>query len=175
MTIVCGRRARSTSRSLCCVEIAALTISILAIIVSAASAGYSRQQARSGAALATIETERREEEVARAFANEEQRKCANVDVRLDALEANSSAKLIVSNQGPHPASEVSLSFVRALSAGPVDGALTEIAQRKFDLRAGESQSVRISPSNDTAQRYEIAVRWTDGAGGHDLVREINHL
>lgn len=156
-------------------EIAALLISALALLVSAFSVRYSRQQSRSNAALARIEADRRAEEVARATATQERAKQADVDVRLAALEANSTEVLIVSNGGPAPASEVSVSCIRPLSAGGVDGAFGEIAQRHFDLRPGESEVLRLSPDFDSAPRYEVAVRWTDLAGDHQQVRVINHL
>ncbi|MGB3259172.1 MAG: hypothetical protein WBA72_14435 [Ornithinimicrobium sp.] len=155
-------------------EFVALLLSLFAIVVSVASAVYSRQQARSGAALAAVETERRVEEVARATTDRERARHADVDVRLGAMETNSSYKLIVSNRGPHAASGVSLSFVRALSSGIVDGSFDAIAQHKFDLKPGDSESLRISPTFETARRYEVVVRWTDGAGTEELVRQITH-
>lgn len=156
-------------------EIVALLISALALIVSGLSVRYSRQQSRSGAAMASIEAARRAEEVARAAANEERAKHADVDVKLAPRVANSSDELIVCNKGPAPASEVSVSFVRPLSAGGVDSAFGGIAQRHFDLRPGDSEVLRLSADFDTAPRYEVAVYWTDPAGDHELVREINHL
>lgn len=152
-----------------------MLISILAFIVSLASARYSRQQANSNAELATIEAERRAEEVERASAAVERARHADVDVRLAPPEANIDERLIVNNQGPDTAFRVSLSFVRALSTGGIDGAFKEIAQRSFDLRPGASESLRISPSFDTAKFYEVSVRWNDGAGDQELVRQINHL
>ncbi len=156
-------------------EIAALLISALALLVSAFSVRYSRQQSRSNAALARIEADRRAEEVTRATAAEERAKQADVDVRLAPLEANSTEVLIVSNGGPAPASEVTVSFIRALSSGSVDGALGEIARHHFDLRPGDSETLRLSPDFESAPRYEVAVRWTDLAGDHERVRVINHL
>lgn len=108
-------------------EIVALLISALALIVSGLSARYSRQQSRSNTALASIEADRRAEEVARAAATEERARQADVDVRLAPSEANSRAELIVNNGGPAPASEVSVSFIRPRSAGGVDGAFQGIA------------------------------------------------
>lgn len=156
-------------------EFAALLISVLAFVVSVVSARYTRQQARSAAELATIEAQRRAEEVARATAAEEHAKHADVDVRLAPPEANSSGTLIVDNRGPAPASRVRVTFVRPLSAGTVDGAFEAIAQRRFDLRPGDCQSLRLSPDYDTAPSYEVAVHWTDNAGDHELLRAINHF
>lgn len=156
-------------------EIAALLISALALIISVLSVRYSRQQSRSSGAIASIEADRRAEEVARATAAEKRAKHADVDIRLAAPEANSRDKLIVSNGGPAPASGVSVSFVRPLSAGGVDGAFQGITQRHFDLQPGDSELLRLSPDYDTAPRYEVAVRWTDLAGVHERVRVINHL
>lgn len=156
-------------------EVVALLISVLALIVSIFSARYSRQQSRSSAALASIEADRRADEMTRAAATEKHAKHADVDVRLAAPEANSSDHLIVDNRGPALASGVAVSFVRALSAGVVDGAFERLAQRRFDLRSGDSELLRLSPSYDTATRYEIAVRWTDAAGDQERVRVIDHL
>lgn len=156
-------------------EIAAFLISILALIVSALAARYSRQQASSTSALATIEAEGRADEVEHNTAVQERAKHADVDVRLAPPEANSSERLIVNNQGPATASGVSLSFVRARSAGGIDGSFEGMAHRSFELRPGDSESLRLSQDYGAAPQYEVALRWTDGAGDHERVRLINHL
>jgi hypothetical protein len=154
-------------------ELAALLISILALVVSGLSVRYSREQSRSSAALANIEVDRRAEEVARVAAEAEQAKKADVDIRLAAREANSSAKLVVSNDGPANASQVSVGYVRPLSSGGTIAAFKQFAQRRFDLRSGDIEVIRLDADFDTAPRFEVAVRWTDPAGDHERVRLIN--
>lgn len=156
-------------------QIAALVISLFALVVSGFSVWYARSQSQSNKTVAMIEADRRAEEVRHAEARAEAARHAEVEVRLAPPEGNSAETLVVTNRGPANATSVSLSFVRPLSAGGIDGAFEAISRRTFELRPGRSERLRLAPDYDTAPQYEVALRWSDGAGMHETTSVINHI
>lgn len=151
-------------------DVAALLVSLLALLVAGWAAWQTRRQAESADVMAQNDSERRAEERAARAAEAEQLRHAAVDLRILPPVRNGTRQLLLSNDGPAVADEVAVSFVRPLSGdGGRDAAFDGIEARRFTLKPGDRKELGLSPDYESATLFEVAVRWIDPDGEHELV------
>lgn len=145
----------------------ALLVSVIAVLISLASAWFTRQQAKATAVLAANDSKRRqeEEEASRRQAieiaelrTEEQR--ARLDVFAE--RGPSHYKLRVKNVGRHTARKVAAVFLDSVDALPRPEDFQ--SPRTFgDLTPGASSAVPIVDVRGS-HNYRIQLSWRDGEG-----------
>lgn len=153
-------------------DVAALIVSILAIIIAAWALVYShsqaesaRSQAKSKRDLADIEQQRHARELAEREALLEASKVADLDVTLEPPVRNANRALTISNRGPARASAVTVELVPNSGSAPafVTGA-QRISVPSLPQGGRESVTLLIDHDDPVSAFFDAVLRWTDPRG-----------
>lgn len=150
-------------------SIAALIVSVLALLVAGAAAEFSRRQAAAARSVARIEEQRHAHELADRLAIEADARQAHLRLmfRTHPTEGRQTPRhyLVVRNDGPATAEDVTVELIAATD-GKASWATTDSPWPRR-LHAGEEAPWKMHLLwQDAAEGMHCRLSWTDGDGMH---------
>jgi len=128
------------------------------------------QQAAAAKAQLSLDQDRRNEELARR--GKEDDEAAQADLRVTTIWVRPHPpQIVLHNQGPHAASEISLSYLEA-----DDGLPPPDRSRWHELPATlgpeRAASVDADAGVNVTRRFSVTLRWKDGTGSRSTVEQL---
>jgi hypothetical protein len=154
---------------------AALLVSILSVLVAAASSLYARQAAVANRRIAAIEAERREDERAEAARLLSASMVADlrVSTERDSPWGSPVDVLVLRNLGPAVADGVSFEIVATVGEGSVPELVPgDVPTGLETIRPGDSIRRLMALDFESASRFLCRISWTDGHGSHTRREEV---
>jgi hypothetical protein len=157
------------------VDVAALMISILALVASGGAVFYARRESNAAGAVAEIEKDRRRDERAAQLRERdalEARERASLAAELEVLlDSHGTPAIIVRNLGPHRATDVRFELAEVVGGGDLP-TLTGPTSAD-ELKPTRFLNIPYQPAAGVARRFRCRVNWSDGSGSRSETFEVS--
>jgi len=135
-----------------------------------AQADAAMQQAAAAKAQLSLDQDRRNEELARR--GKEDDEAAQADLRVTTIWVRPHPpQIVLHNQGPHVASEISLNYLDADDGLPPPDT-SHWHELAATLGPERASSVDADDDPNVTRRFRVTLRWTDGTGSRSTVEQL---